>query len=165
MSEPQTLSEYLSRFLPISQRIKARRLLTEEDYLLLYTKAEREEKNGSNLTESFKHLAMEYMILKEYYAKGDPRKMIVENLMKTWLEDFNMPTERFEIKESEKDDSTNQSDVRFIVESKSQEMSQVLELFEADDRRVKRMVLQLMADASDYGIKVEIKDKKLLFRM
>ena len=159
------LSEYLSQFLPISQRIKARRLLTEDDYRLLYTKAEKEEKNGANLTDSFRYLAMEYMILKEYYAKGDPRKMIVENLMKTWLKEFDMPNEKVEVAEPEKGSFADQPDVRFVVESKSLAVSRIFDLFEADDRRVKRMVLQLMADASDYGIKVEIKDKKLLFRM
>lgn len=165
MDESQTLSEYLSQFLPISQRIKARRLLTEEDYRLLYTKAETEEKNGENLTKSFKNLAMEYMILKEYYSNGDPLKMIVENLIKTWMKEFGMSKESFEVTEPEKGSFVDQPDVRFVVGFESLEMSRIFDLFDADDKGVKRMFSQLVADASDYGIRVEIKSKKLLFKV
>lgn len=163
MGKQETLSEYLSQFLPISQRIRAKRLLSEDDFRIIYTKAEQEEKDGSNLTESFKHLAMEYMILKEYYSDEDPQKLIVENIIRSWLREFNMEQSKFEITKPEKGSVNEQSGIQYIAESRSAEVNQVLELFENDNRKVKRMVLQLMADSSDYGMKVEVKNKKLLF--
>jgi hypothetical protein len=164
MSESQTLSEYLFQFLPLSQRIKAKKLLTEDDLTIIYSKAEKEADDGGNLTESFRLLAMEYMILKQFYSKdGDTKKIIVENLVKTWLREFDMGTDKFTLMEPEHGSREEAQNVNFIVSSQSPRLNEILELFEGEDKRVRRMVLQLVADSSDYGIKVEVKEKRLLF--